>query len=494
MSPHLPLARPGAGHRALVTLLGSLLGLLLLGGPLSAWAGPPAALLDVAPQAPALPVVTQGRLSGGAGVHVIERPALPLQRVELRVGWAGLEAPAADQLAAGLVGEVLRGGTRQRSGAELAQALDRLGASWDLGMSLTHLWAWVELPVEGVDQALALLAEAVLESRYARGPARRHRARWASWLEDLSWDLRRVHRRAENHAWYPPGHPSRITSQPQDLRQLSLGRVRPLVERVLAQGQADLIASGALSAEALLPLLEARFGGLQGTQPAVAAPPARPRAALWLVGRSGFDAALVTVMLPGLARTHPDTPLAELLVELLASAFTSRLSLDLRERRGLTYGVSGELEQGPLDGRVLIYLEAPTERAVEALVAIHGHLDALAGALADAAGAVQPDELRRAQRSLLFNAGVQLSSNAGAARWLGGLVGWGLDPGLETARWQALLQATPTDLHRVAAQLCARAGRVSVLTGDREVLEAQLLAAGLAPDRLISARALATGR
>lgn len=449
-----------------------------------ALAGPPPALAEVEPRPPTLPSPRWSALEGGAEVVVLERPELPLQRVELWVAWEGAQAPLGEQLAADLVGEALRGGTRLRSGAELAGAMDALGAVWDVGMDPSHLWAWVEVPAPGVAQAVALLGEAVTRSAYLRGPVRRERARWVAWLEDLPWELRQLHRRAENHAWFPATHPSRQDVRAQDLRALPPGRVQALVERTLAQGRARVLAAGAVPTEVLLPSLEAAWGRLRGTQEATPAPQVKPRRALWLVSRGGFDAALVSVMTPGLPHTDPRAAQADLLVELLAAGFTSRLSQDLREARGLTYGVYGEHNQSPQAGQVLVHLEAPTERAVEALLAIHTHLDRLVE------GGVGALELRRARSTLLFAAAQRFLSNAGALAWLGEWVPWGLDPMQEAAHGEALARSTPAELDALARALFAPERRVSVLTGDREVLEDALLEAGQVPDRILSAKAL----
>ncbi len=59
--------------------------------------------------------------------------------------------------------------------------------------------------------------------------------------------------------------------------------------------------------------------------------------------------AAVSIAIPAIMRSHPDYELLRLAVTGLGGYFGSRLNTELREERGLTYGVSAALV-GSLDG------------------------------------------------------------------------------------------------------------------------------------------------
>ena len=436
------------------------------------------------PHPPALPDPILRELSSGAQLAVLQRPSLPLVHVEISVAWAGSTAPDEDQLVAGLASSLLTAGTAQHSGEELAAAMDRLGASWDAGVSSSRLWADLNLPVEALDEGLDLISEVLHESSFSRREGRREAQSWAAWREDVYLDIRRVHERALNHAWFPPGHPSRYTASAAEIRRLRAQDAEALVRRILAEGQAFFAVAGAVDADAILPGFERRFGDLQGKGWTTQAPEVSPNTSLWLVDRSGFSAAELTLMLPAPRRGDPLEPAAALLMELAAGSFTSRMTTDLRETRGLTYSVYGDYERWDDSGRYIVEVEVPTERSVEAYFAIGENLDKLV------AGGVSEEELRWARNAILLRAGRSLLTNRDAASWLGELMLLRIDVASERAQLSELASIRPADIDALAATLCGPDHRVWVMTGDRDLIEPELEQRGVVPDRIVSARIL----
>lgn len=452
-------------------------------------------VLDSRPETPRVPPVSDATppklpdpelraLSSGATLAVLERPGLPLVHVELSVAWPGSTASEEDQLAAGLASTLLAAGTTERSGEALAAAMDRLGAHFDVGVSTSRLWVDLNVPVAGLEAGLDLVAEVVHASTFPRREGRQEANNWADWREDVHLDIRRAHARALNHSWYPPGHPSRYSASPAEIRRVRAADARDLVQRIVREGRAFFAVAGAVDADALLPGFERRFGGLVGTGWTTEAPPVDPSTRLWLVDRGGFDAAELTVMLPAPHRGAPDEPLAALLMELAAGGFTSRMVSDLREARGITYSVYGDYERWSDSGRFVVEVEVPAERVTEARNAIADNLERLA------AGGVTDDELRRARNALMLRAGRALQTNRQAAAWLGELTLLGLDVASEQAQLEALERATTADIDALASTLCDPARQVWVITGDRDVIEPLLEAEGQVPDRILSAQAL----
>jgi len=427
-------------------------------------------------------------LSSGAPVRLLARPQVPLVRFEVSLPWDGSHASLPDQLGAAMMGQLLKAGTLHRSGAALDADLDRLGARWNVGVTSSRLWGEVEVPVGHETQALDLLREVMLEPALDRSEARRILDRWIAWREGLSLDLVRTHSRAVNHAWFPVGHPSRHTSSIRDLKRVKPREVASLHRRIVAQAQPRIVVVGDVAPEGVLPLLEASFGGLQGDASPRATATVVPQAKGWLVSRPGFQVAQLTVLLPGPAIGDADAPLADLLMAVLASEFTSRIPMDLRESRGLAYSVWGGARSWRGDGRLTIDAEVDVDRAAEALVAVDAHLDRV---LAEGPDGFAPAEVRAARNTLLVHQNRKLETVRSAADTLGELLV--LDRELADLRAErALIQsATAADLARVAALWGATDKRVWILTGDRALIEPALEAADRVPDRIVSAAALA---
>ncbi|WEX08429.1 pitrilysin family protein [Chelativorans sp. AA-79] len=76
----------------------------------------------------------------------------------------------------------------------------------------------------------------------------------------------------------------------------------------------------------------------------------------------------ITMVYPGVAATSPDVYPATLLAEILGgSGLSSRLFTELREKRGLTYGASADLDANPEWGDLVMDVATGSDRAQETL-------------------------------------------------------------------------------------------------------------------------------
>jgi predicted Zn-dependent peptidase len=412
-------------------------------------------------------------------------------RVKVSLPWAGIDAPLVDQLSAAMMGQMLKAGTLHRSGAALAADLDRLGARWGVGVTSSRLWGDVEVPLGGEAEALALLSEVLLQPAMDRSEAKRIIARWITWREGLGLDLVRSHNRAVNHAWFPSGHPSRHTSTVRDLKRLSAKAVADLHRRIVAGALPRIAVVGDTTAELILPLLEQGFGHLAGTTTPGIAPTLPPRSTSWLVDRPGFEVVRLTMVLPGPSVEDPDAALADLLMALLASEFTSRIPMDLRETRGLAYSVSGSARSWRGDGRLRIDAEVDIDRAAEALVALEDQLDRL---LTEGAKGISAAELRAARNTLIVRAGRQLETLGSATDTLAELDILERTLADLRAEQATIATATANDLVRVAEKWLPKQVRIWIMTGDRMRLEPMLETADRVPDRIVSAAVVSSER
>lgn len=486
MSPRRVLAAAGLG----------LLGLLGLLTPQAYAEGEPAPErprftlpAPSAPSVPAMPAVQATTLSGGARALVVHRDEIPLVAVAGRVVWPeGATATGDAQRDGWLVNSLLGTGTEARSGAALEAALDGLGALWSLSFGAEGLSFELQVPLGGEDAALALIAEATLKADFRRGEARRVKREWADGYAVVPYDIRTLHDRALNHLLVPVGHPHRLWDIDGDQRGLRAARAEALLADVLARGQASLSVVGALGEAEAVALLERHLGGLRGQTRAAPTPKYEPGAGAWLVDRPGFASAIVSVVCPGPARDDPELPLAQALIDTLAATFTSRLMTELREVRGLTYGVSGWVWAGDAQGRLVVTVDVPEGKVAEAMGVIDDFLNVAF------AGGITAEELRRAQAGATQRTSRRLLLAGSLAAWLVELDVRGQSLAQHEAGLRRLLAASPADIDRVAARILTPSRRAWVVAGDREVIEPQLEQAQRDLDRIVSAEVLAEER
>jgi len=290
------------------------------------------------------PEVNRKALPSGLDLRVARIPRLPVVSVNLfmRAGEATLSDANAGL--AVLAGDALEGGTERRSGAELAEALESIGAR--LGVSTGWEGTSVSLSclADRLAEGMELLAETLLRPAFPEDEVERAREQRIALIRQRSMDPSSVASEAAARYYYAPGAPyarplggSLATIEPftaAHLRGYADGYYRPQSGGLVVVGDVDF---GEVEAMA-----EAHLGGWSGAAPAeqeITAEVATRERRVWVVNRPGSVQSEIRVGHVGAARSTPD--LFELLVlnTLFGGAFTSRLNLNLREENGFTYGV-----------------------------------------------------------------------------------------------------------------------------------------------------------
>lgn len=116
----------------------------------------------------------------------------------------------------------------------------------------------------------------------------------------------------------------------------------------------------------------------------------------------------------GIPRTHPDRFILRLLNTILGEGMSSRLFLEIRERRGLAYAVHSYLNYLHDTGMVGVYAGVDPGRIGQAIEAILAEWDKLR------VGRVAEGELAKAKEFVKGRLLLQMEDSAAVASWLGG--------------------------------------------------------------------------
>jgi len=138
--------------------------------------------------------------------------------------------------------------------------------------------------------------------------------------------------------------------------------LRAFVGSTFLRGGLVVAAVGDIDATALASLLDRVFGTLPETGVAAAVADTAPKAAgATMVVQVPVPQSVVVFGQAGIARDDPDWYVASLLNEIMAGGFGSRLTEEIREKRGLVYGVYAYLL--PLDHAPLVMGGLATQNA-----------------------------------------------------------------------------------------------------------------------------------
>jgi zinc protease len=196
------------------------------------------------------------------------------------------------------------------------------------------------------DEAFEYLRLALTAPRFDTDAVERARGQLVSRLERATTSPNDIASRTWWQAAFPDhpyGRP--VTGTPESVARISIDDLKSYTRRVLARGKLTVAIVGDIEAADVGALLDRTFGALPA-QPELTPVPDVLMQGLGrrIVVPMEVPQAVVTFGTRGIARSDPDFMAAYIVNHILGGgAFSSRLYQEVREKRGLAYGVSDSL-------------------------------------------------------------------------------------------------------------------------------------------------------
>jgi predicted Zn-dependent peptidase len=391
-------------------------------------------------------------LANGMTVLVREDPGVGVVAASLQVRSGSLFETEATAGIPNFLQRVLLRGTEKRSMRGLAEAAEELGGSLEASGDVESAEVRAAAIARQWQPLLALLAEVVLEPALAAEEIERERRLLLGQLKTrddnpfpraFDTALRDVYG-AHPYSWPPLGRRESVT---QVTREALVAHYRAIYrpDRIV------LAVSGNVPRADVIAAAERLFRRLPpgGAPPATPSIEPAPRAEPRLVERDAKQAQiLVGFLAPPLG--HADYAPVRVLAMVLGGGMSSRMFVELRDRRGLAYSV-GVLAP-PRTGPSLFapYLGTSPPNADAALAGMLGEVDRVRAAPVD------DRELARAKAYLLGTLAMDRRTSARQAWYLAfyELIGAGWDWPRRFAR--AVEDVTAADVVRVAQRYLVR--------------------------------------
>lgn len=241
---------------------------------------------------------------------------------------------------------------------------------------------------------------------------------------------------------------------PQDGTQESVAALtaddlRAHKDRLIARDNLIIGVVGDISPEALKPLLETAFGGLPAKAEVGPVDDIEPvmNGQLRIIEHDSPQTVYV-FGLPGLKRDDPDFDIARVMNHMLGGGgFSSLLTEEIREKRGLTYGVYSYLRPMDRTGLWLGGLATSNEKAAEALTV-------LKQTIADYRdNGPSEEDLEKAKANINGAFPLRFTSNSRLAQLLTAIQRYDLGSDYMQTRPEAISAVTVDDIRRVAQRL-----------------------------------------
>lgn len=335
------------------------------------------------PSLPAFPTVVTETLDNGLEVVVL--PMASSATVSVRVifpGGESTETPA-EYGACTLLAEALRMGTLAHDERELAERIDWLGSSINMGCGADAFQAEAEMVAERTRDTVELLAEMLRVPSFPAAELARGKEQMQTWLayadsQSEFMAMRRIH-----HLLYGQDPYGRYAPTADQIRAVDRDAIVAFHARALRPRGAVVVAAGATTPEAFFDIARLYFGPWKdaGAPPRAAPLPtsARPEdgdgeTIVRLVDRGGAVQATVAVARRAIPRSHADYVALRVTDEILGGGPSRRLFQDLRERRGLTYGAGSDVDARARGGHVVATAEVGNAKVGEALDALQSEV------------------------------------------------------------------------------------------------------------------------
>lgn len=292
-----------------------------------------------------IPKPTEAKLKNGLTVLILEDHRSPSVTVQLSIGGAGgLFEPAAVAGLAGTAAQMLREGTRSRTSIQIAEEVDRLGATLGAGSSFGSPDAVLSASglSDNFDAWFGLAIEILLHPSFPADELEKLKQRQRAQLRQQRAGADFLVSERFNRAVYGEHPAAKVSATPESIDAITRDALAGWHRERYRPQNAILGIAGDVSASRLVPKLEKWLANWQKNHVKEVWPRAPVPAAarqIFLVDRPGSVQATVALGNIAIDRRSPDYLPMVVMNHVIGGGASGRLFLNLREEKGYTYGV-----------------------------------------------------------------------------------------------------------------------------------------------------------
>jgi zinc protease len=334
------------------------------------------------PRAFVFPPIERSVLSNGLRVWVVRHVNVPIVTCILLLQSGSVNDPGGKEGLAALTLDMLDEGSGQRSAIDMHEALARIGAQLDVDVGFDGAALSVSVLGRFVDRGLALVAEmgarpSLNEADFSRvRQLRLHRLLQLRDVPSVVADRTFFKLLYGDH---PYGH-TPIGSE-RALAAITIADVRNFHKAAITPAGATLIVVGDCEHDEIHRIAADAFAGwTAGANPGFPSsdPPAWP-ASMNVVPRPGAPQSEVRIGHIAAARSTPDYHALVAANMVLGGQFVSRINSNLRESKGLTYGVRTAFDFRRLPGPFALQASIDTAGTALGITEALGEIAAIRG-------------------------------------------------------------------------------------------------------------------
>ncbi|AUM74927.1 M16 family metallopeptidase [Paracoccus jeotgali] len=409
--------------------------------------------------------ITRVTSPSGVEAWLVEDHSIPFAAINLAFRGGASVDPEGQRGAINLMTHVLEEGAGEMDATEYASAVEALGARIGFDVGDDALTVSIRLLSETRDEGADLVNAALTEPRFDDAAVARVKGQVMAVIRAEENDPNAIAAKALAAAiWGDHPYGSSINGTADSVMPLSPDDLRAAKDRVLARDRVIVGAAGDIDAEELGLLIDRMLDGLPqtATAPLPAQATFAPQGGVMVIDWNSPQTVFAFAQ-PGVSLDDPDYFSAYLADHILGGGgFSSRLMEEIREKRGLTYGVSTALSNGVSGSSWRGGMAASNASAGEALALLRAEWAKMAE------GGVTDQELADAKTYLTGEYPLRWDGNGKIAGILAGMQLIGLPIDYPDTRNAQIESVTAEDVARIAAEVLDPDRLQIVLVGQPE--------------------------
>jgi predicted Zn-dependent peptidase len=377
-------------------------------------------------------------------------------------------------------------GAGTRSALEIADAVEFLGAALTTSSGFDASAIRLNVPVERVDEGLAILADVALRPTFPAADLERLRQERLTALLQARDDPSSVAAMAFSRLVFGREHRygTGAIGTEATVEALTADELRAFHAAYYQPPNATFVVVGDVMVDAVVARLEKQFGAWPTTTAMRRASTVPPAAQLttrqvYLVDKPDAEQSQIRIGWVGVPRSTPDYFPLLVLNTVLGGSFTSRLNQNLREEHGYAYGASSFFDMRLSAGPFVAAAGVQTDKTAEAVREFFAELDGIRNPIGE-------EELAKAKNFIALGFPAEFETSTDLSGRLEELVIYRL-PDDYFERYVPNVLAVTAAAARQAAERYIQPSRLAVVVvGDRKTIEPGLRALNLGPVRVLT--------
>ncbi len=321
--------------------------------------------------------------NNGLRVYVVENHEVPLVSAQLVINAGSMD----DEFLAEMTADMLGEGTTKRSKSKIDEAIEQVGGSISAGASVHNTTVSTRVLKRDLELALTLMADEVMNPKFPADSLDKLKKRAKTSLKAAKSDSGTLADTLFGMVAYPEGHPyGRPLATEAQIDGITLEGVKKFHNDFYKANNAFIILAGDVTVDEAGKLIGSSktFGKWKKFADDAQIPPnplnkfkqykGAAKLQVHLVDRPASAQAEIRVGNLALARRSPDWVKFDLASTILGGGSTGRLFLDIREERGLTYGIYSTIQPGQAPGTWRIWTKTKTKKTADMMRAIFEHI------------------------------------------------------------------------------------------------------------------------